>query len=255
VTTTQPQRLRETPDLLGAFPRLTDKQIQTLSEHGRRRQIETDEVLIQEGKPCDDFFVILRGKVAVIDDFGGEQRIVRVHGRRRFLGEIGLLKGERSFVTTVACEPGEVLAIPVENLPAAIKHDPILGDLILRAYLIRRSLLIGAGAGFRIIGSRYSPDTRRLREFAAAIGFHTGGSTWKRTSKPRPCSIASGSRPPIRRWSSGAASTYCATPATPSSPSSSAYAPPIRHGRLAIWSSSAPARPASPPPSTPPRTA
>ena len=124
-------------------------------------------MLIQEGEPCDDFFVILRGKVAVIDDFGGEQRIVRVHGRRRFLGEIGLLKGERSFVTTVACQPGEVLAIPVENLPAAIKHDPVLGDLILRAYLIRRSLLIGAGAGFRIIGSCYSPDTRRLREFAA----------------------------------------------------------------------------------------
>jgi thioredoxin reductase (NADPH) len=167
VTTTQPQRLRETPDLLGAFPRLTDEQIATLSEHGRRRQVETDEVLIQEGEPCDDFFVMLRGKVAVIDDFGGEQRIVRVHGRRRFLGEIGLLKGERSFVTTVACEPGEVLAIPVENLPAAIKHDPVLGDLILRAYLIRRSLLIGAGAGFRIIGSCYSPDTRRLREFAA----------------------------------------------------------------------------------------
>jgi thioredoxin reductase (NADPH) len=167
VTTTQPQRLRETPDLLGAFPRLTDEQIETLGEHGRRRLVETDEVLIQEGEPCDDFFVILRGKVAVIDDFGGEQRIVRVHGRRRFLGEIGLLKGERSFVTTVACEPGEVLAIPVENLPAAIKHDPVLGDLILRAYLIRRSLLIGAGAGFRIIGSCYSPDTRRLREFAA----------------------------------------------------------------------------------------
>ena len=28
-------------------------------------------------------------------------------------------------------------------------------------------MLIGLGAGFRIIGSRYSPDTRRLREFAA----------------------------------------------------------------------------------------
>ncbi len=167
MTTTRPQRLRETPDLLGAFPRLTDQQIATLSEHGRRRRVETDEVLIQEGEPCDDFFVILRGKVAVIDDFGGEQRIVRVHGRRRFLGEIGLLKGERSFITTIACERCEVLAIPVENLPAAIKHDPVLGDLILRAYLIRRSLLIGAGAGFRIIGSCYSPDTRRLREFAA----------------------------------------------------------------------------------------
>jgi thioredoxin reductase (NADPH) len=28
------------------------------------------------------------------------------------------------------------------------------------------SMLVELGAGFRIIGSRYSPDTRRLREFA-----------------------------------------------------------------------------------------
>jgi thioredoxin reductase (NADPH) len=33
--------------------------------------------------------------------------------------------------------------------------------------VLRRSLLIGLGAGFRIIGSRFSPDTRRLRDFAA----------------------------------------------------------------------------------------
>ena len=42
----------------------------------------------------------------------------------------------------------------------------MLGDLILRAFIMRRSILIGLGAGFRIVGSRYSPDTHRLREFA-----------------------------------------------------------------------------------------
>src|SRR5207244_3536150 len=36
-----------------------------------------------------------------------------------------------------------------------------------RAYLLRRSMLIGLGAGLRIVGSRYSPDFRRLREFAS----------------------------------------------------------------------------------------
>jgi thioredoxin reductase (NADPH) len=167
VTSTSIQQVPETPDLLGAFPRLTDEQIAMLSEYGRRRAVEADEVLVQEGEPCDDFYVILEGRVAVIEDVDGEQRIVRVHGPRRFLGEIGLLQGEASFVSAVACEPGEVLAIPLANLQAATARDSVLADLILRAYLVRRSLLIGAGAGFRIIGSCYSPDTRRLREFAA----------------------------------------------------------------------------------------
>ena len=46
-------------------------------------------------------------------------------------------------------------------------EDTALGDVILRAYLQRRSILIEVGVGFRILGSCYSPDTRRLREFAA----------------------------------------------------------------------------------------
>ena len=52
--------------------------------------------------------------------------------------------------------------------------------------LIRRSILIGLGAGLRIIGSRYSPDTRRLRDSRPATGFRPGGWTWRRIRRPRP---------------------------------------------------------------------
>ncbi len=71
------------------------------------------------------------------------------------------------FVTAVVREPGEVLVVPVERLRHLVTRDPMLGDLILRAYLLRRSLLIELGTGFRIVGSRFQPDTRRLREVAA----------------------------------------------------------------------------------------
>ena len=57
--------------------------------------------------------------------------------------------------------------MPVERLRELVLQDTALSDLILRAYLLRRSILIEVGAGFRILGSCYSPDTRRLREFAA----------------------------------------------------------------------------------------
>jgi thioredoxin reductase (NADPH) len=48
--------------------------------------------------------------------------------------------------------------------PSAGARDAELGDLILRACLIRRSVLIGLGVGVRIVGSRYSADARRLRD-------------------------------------------------------------------------------------------
>jgi thioredoxin reductase (NADPH) len=67
----------------------------------------------------------------------------------------------------VVVEPGAVLVVPVERLRPLALEDPVLGDEILRAYFLRRSILIEAGVGFRILGSCYSPDTRRLREFAA----------------------------------------------------------------------------------------
>ncbi|HEU5474021.1 MAG TPA: FAD-dependent oxidoreductase [Actinophytocola sp.] len=159
--------LPETPDLQGAFPRLSEDQIDTLAAHGERRTTRPDEVLFSEGERCDEFFVILSGKVATVQGFGQDARIIRVHGAGRFVGELGLLQGQTAFSSAVVVEPGEVLAVPVEWLRAVVEREPTLGDVIVRACLIRRSLLIGLGAGFRIVGSCYSPDTKRLREFAA----------------------------------------------------------------------------------------
>ena len=124
-------------------------------------------MLLREGVPPRYFFVLLKGRAGVYEDYDGRRRLLRVHGPRRFLGELSILTGQVEFVTTVALEAGEVLAIPAERLRALALREPELGDLILRSCLIRRSLLIQSGAGFRIVGSRSSPDTQRLRSFAA----------------------------------------------------------------------------------------
>jgi thioredoxin reductase (NADPH) len=168
VSSTEPAPLAETPDLHGAFPRLSDEQIAMLSRHGERRRTQRDEILFREGDRDYDFFVVLDGSVAVVAGYGsGDERLIAVHGPGRFLGELSLLTGQAALFTAVVREPGEVLVVPVERLRELISQDSVLGDLILRAFLLRREILIGLGAGFMIVGSRYSPDTRRLREFCA----------------------------------------------------------------------------------------
>ena len=165
---TEPPALPETPDLYGAYPRLSEAQIQALSRIGERRPMQAGDVLYRQGDATCDFFVILEGLVAVVEELGGaDERVIGVHGPGRFLGELGLLTGQAVFVDAVVREPGSVLAVPVGELRELVAQDTSLGDLILRALLIRRSVLIGMGTGFRIIGSRYLPDTRRLRDFAA----------------------------------------------------------------------------------------
>ncbi|MEN0084247.1 MAG: FAD-dependent oxidoreductase [Leifsonia sp.] len=159
------RRRPETPDALGAYPRLTPPQLQALAEHGTTLQVAEGQVLARSGEPLDSFFAVIEGRIAVGD--GDGDREVEVHGPGRFVGDIGLLEGQPSFVSIVALEPGAVLAVPIPALERIVTSDPVLGDLILRAYLIRRSLAIGAGAGLRIVGSRFSPHTRRLLDFAA----------------------------------------------------------------------------------------
>ena len=156
----------ETPDDVGAYPRLSDAQVATLAVGGARRAVRSGETLVRGGAASDEFFVILSGTVAIIDDDAGQRRVLRIHGPGRFLGELGLLEGQVAFYTAEMIEDGEVLVVPVQRIRALVEHDPVLSDLILRAYLIRRCRLLDIVSGFRIIGSCYSPDTRRLREFA-----------------------------------------------------------------------------------------
>ncbi|RDI31813.1 FAD-dependent oxidoreductase [Lentzea flaviverrucosa] len=154
---------QETPDEHGAFPRLDGDQIDQIALHGTRRPTREGEVLYAEGDRDHDFFVIVSGVVQVLED--GE--VVRVHGPGRFLGELGLLEGQPSFVTAVVAQPGEVVRLTAAELNELVRNDPVLGGLVLRAYLMRRAVLIGRGSGLQIIGSCFSPDTKRLLEFAA----------------------------------------------------------------------------------------
>src|SRR4051794_38659392 len=155
----------ETPDQMGENPRLTDDQILRLSRFGERKSVPKETMLFCEGDRDCDFFVVLAGTVAAVQETDRELSLVAVHGPGRFLGDLSLLTGQPAFLTAVAQQDVEVLEVSVDRLKEAVVEDPALGDLILRAFLLRRSLQSGIGAGLRIIGSRFSADNRRLRDF------------------------------------------------------------------------------------------
>ena len=159
--------LEETPDNEGVFPRLTADQIAALSRFGERRRVASGEPLFGDGDPSADFVVVVSGAVAVVDGFGQDNRIRGVHGPGRFLGGLGTLRGEAMFLTPVAQQDGEVLTVPTERLRTALDDDAQLRDVVLRAYLLRRSYLIEQTA-VKIVGSGASAEARRLREFLTA---------------------------------------------------------------------------------------
>ena len=59
-----------------------------------------------------------------------------------------------------------MIVVPRDELRRLIATDPSLSDKILTSFLARRAILMsGAASAIRVIGSRYSPESGRVREF------------------------------------------------------------------------------------------
>jgi thioredoxin reductase (NADPH) len=80
---------------------------------------------------------------------------------------VDTLSGRASLVTGRAIAGGEVLELTAAALRQAVDALPEIGETVLKAFLTRRTLLLSDGfEGIKIIGSRFSPDAHRLRDFA-----------------------------------------------------------------------------------------
>lgn len=157
----------ETPDRDGAFPRLDEDQLARFRQLGRLRTVEPGEVLFNAGDETTDFFVIESGTVLIVQGLGQENKVIAVQGHHRFLGELSLLVGQRLYLSGVVRDAGRVIQVPLDKLRQVVDEDKTLSDLILGAFMARRAILIDVGTGIKLIGSRFSPDSRRLRELLA----------------------------------------------------------------------------------------
>jgi thioredoxin reductase (NADPH) len=151
-----------------AFPTLEPADIQYLGELGSRRRVEAGEYLYREGDPTYDFYVVVSATVDIVMLAGGEERLIASQGPGRFLGELNMLTGQRVFVSARVVEPGEVIQVPRAGLRQLMAGRPQLADTVLAAFVARRSILLaGAASAIRVIGSRFSHETRQVREFLA----------------------------------------------------------------------------------------
>jgi thioredoxin reductase (NADPH) len=149
-----------------AFPRLSDDLVAPLDAVGERRRITAGEILFDAGDRTSAFYVVLSGRVAIVDAHGTpKEHVLGVHTEHRFVGELSLVTGQPTYTTAVVREDGEVIEVTREQLQAVVGSNQKLGDVLISAFMARRAILIGGGSGLRLIGSHLSPDSRRLREF------------------------------------------------------------------------------------------
>ena len=153
------------------FPKLTPVQISRITSHGGLRSIQSGEVLIEQGDKSVPFFVVITGEVEILRPLGAHETLVTVHGPGEFTGEVNMLSGRRSLVRARVTKPGKVIELDHQQMLGLIQTDAELSDILMRAFILRRVELIAAGVGdIVLVGSTYSADTLRIREFLMRNG-------------------------------------------------------------------------------------
>jgi thioredoxin reductase (NADPH) len=154
-----------------AFPTLEASQIDELARCSKAslRRHEDGETLIEVGDRDFEFHIVISGAIEIIDVTGDTPRTVVVHGPGHFTGDVSHLTGNPSVIRAVTRGVTEVYSVSSKTLREMLDQCPKLSDIVLQAFIARRQLLRESGSftGLRVIGSRYSRDTFRIRDFLA----------------------------------------------------------------------------------------
>jgi thioredoxin reductase (NADPH) len=153
------------------FPTLTEAQINRVRPFASLRQVKLGDVLFSADDSDVPFFILLSGSMEIVQpDMNGE-RLVASHGPGEFTGEMTMITGHRSLVCGRMTDLGEVLEMSGSGLRSLVARDGELSEIFMRAFILRRLILINRSQGNAILmGSRYSAKTLRLREFLTRNG-------------------------------------------------------------------------------------
>ena len=114
---------------------------------------------------------MLAGRVEVTQLGPRGETPVVVLGPGQFNGEANMLSGQRSLVQARATEGGEVIELSREHLLELVQRDAEIGEILVRAFVLRRVRLIASGLGdVVLIGSNYCAGTLRVKEFLGRNG-------------------------------------------------------------------------------------
>ncbi|HXZ44651.1 MAG TPA: FAD-dependent oxidoreductase, partial [archaeon] len=153
------------------FPRLTPEQIARIAAHGRVRQVQKGEVLIEAGERAPRFFVISAGHIEVLRPVGQTEELVVVCESGMFTGEVNMLSGRHSLIRARAIDSCEVVELQRDQLLALVQTDSELSEILMRAFILRRVELIAHGFGdVVLIGSSHCAGTLRVKEFLTRNG-------------------------------------------------------------------------------------
>ncbi len=153
------------------FPKLTPPHIHRIATRGHMREIQIGEVLIEQGDGAAPFFVVISGEIETVCPSGTVETLVTIHGSGEFTGEVNMLSGRQTLFRARVTKQGKVIELDRQHMMALLQSDSELGEILMRAFILRRVELVAAGVGdVALIGSTHSAGTFRIKEFLMRNG-------------------------------------------------------------------------------------
>jgi thioredoxin reductase (NADPH) len=155
------------------FPKLTATEIEHLRRFGEVRSYSARDYLSRAGEVAAGMFVILSGEVLSSQhDALGRQETIATHGPGNFTAELATLSGRPSLADNVAQTAVKAIVVPPSKLREVMVAEAELGERIMRAFILRRVVLIQSGFGGPVVlGHASDRDVLRLSNFLARNGY------------------------------------------------------------------------------------
>jgi thioredoxin reductase (NADPH) len=155
------------------LPVLSQAAIDRLRHFGQPRRYRDGECLFATGEEVPGMFVLLSGNILVRerDPLGHSEPLAEL-SPGMFLAEIGQLAGQPSLIDAQAKGDVEALLILGDRLRDIVIAEAELGERIMRALILRRMVLLDAGAGGPVlVGSATQAGMVRLQNFLSRNAF------------------------------------------------------------------------------------
>ncbi len=137
---------------VAVFSQMKREDLQRIADLAQFRVFHKGDVIIREGDPGGQLFIIVSGKVEIIKGLGeNNERGVRIFGPHSYFGEMALIDGLVRSASVVAKKETQILCLDQLDLRQEIEKYPALAIELLqmlsrRVRAIEKSMVTTLGA-------------------------------------------------------------------------------------------------------------
>src|SRR5262245_60613940 len=114
------------------FAQVAASAVADLVSEAHERRLDARQWLFRAGAASDACYVVVSGRLEVVLEHEGDQRVVRVLGPGAALGELGVLTGTRRSASVRALRDSRLVEIDAERFAAHLDHDPAFAAALAR---------------------------------------------------------------------------------------------------------------------------